>query len=406
MVALCPLGARASTPERPGPAAPVSPSPELEVEPAAPSAGFEAEIEAEATEELEPSEPTQQAARDAPASELEPPGASFCAGECLTARAALDLPVCAEPAEAVFDPEIAPTPSKQQEAGYVPPSSTSREALQAALTALLEGDAEAALRAAELGGYAVCRDPADHDVALFRPEAPEAGYARFAWRVRGAQPVIVEAPHPHYDLETDTQASLLFERLRARALLMAGAHRCSADEHVADCSGTTGVCGQDGAPYPASDVAHSDDTLFHAAHVFFAETFASDWVVSLHGFTESGISVSDGTPAELSGDAAAARVGAALQAIFPEAPITSCNPYPGAVVKGRRCGTTNVQGRHVNGAPDACAAPATESAGRFVHLEQSLEVRRRYPERVAEAIEAALQPPAGGSAASLVSAQE
>ena len=34
------------------------------------------------------------------------------------------------------------------------------------------------------------------------------------------------------------------------------------------------------------------------------------------------------------------------------------------------CGTGNVQGRFLNGSPDACTIAATESAGRFINLEQ------------------------------------
>jgi len=329
------------------------------------------------------------AAADAPL-EVSDPGPPTedepCEGPCRAALALAALPECSSPADDAFDAELEDAASS----GYSPPEAAMTEAILASLSALRAGDPTAARKAARKAGYTVCKEPTDHDVALWHPRTLEEGYARFAWRVRGARPVIVEAPHPHHDLETDEQARLLFERLAARALLMAGAHRCSATETVGACTGTTGVCGEDDAPYPVSDVAHFDDSIFHAAHVFFSETFGDDWVLSLHGFSESGISVSDGTPVDLPEDAAAARVGAALQAAFPEEPVTSCNPYPGAVVEDRRCGTTNVQGRHLNGAPDACAEPATQSSGRFVHLEQSLEVRQQYGDRVAEAIDAAL----------------
>ena len=59
------------------------------------------------------------------------------------------------------------------------------------------------------------------------------------------------------------------------------------------------------------------------------------------------------------------------------------------LVDERLCGTTNVQGRHLNGSAEPCVDAADAASGRFVHLEQSQSLRQQ-PVVVAEAIAAAI----------------
>jgi hypothetical protein len=122
-------------------------------------------------------------------------------------------------------------------------------------------------------------------------------------------------------------------------------------------------------------MAHVTESTFQAAHEALAEAHPADWVLSVHGMSGDGVSLSDGTTLPGDGSSAAARVGVAMVAALPEEYVTSCNDWPGAVVDARLCGTTNTQGRHVNGAADPCEDAATAAAGRFVHMEQSPAVR-------------------------------
>jgi hypothetical protein len=134
-------------------------------------------------------------------------------------------------------------------------------------------------------------------------------------------------------------------------------------------------------------MAHSLGSVFMGVHRFFAESFPDDLIVSLHGMGKGGISLSDGTTFPTTEHAPVARFAQALKVVFPDERITTCNEYPGAKVDQRLCGTTNVQGRHVNGIVlDACSEMATKSAGRFIHVEQSLAVRKSWT-RVADAFE-------------------
>jgi hypothetical protein len=59
--------------------------------------------------------------------------------------------------------------------------------------------------------------------------------------------------------------------------------------------------------------------------------------------------------------------------------VVSCNLPADAVYDFRKlCGTTNVQGRHVNGDVDACRRSVDQGTGRFIHVEQDSAVLAPY----------------------------
>jgi hypothetical protein len=160
-----------------------------------------------------------------------------------------------------------------------------------------------------------------------------------------------EAPHSLHDTGTLEQARDLFTGLGARVLVVSGTHRC-ANAAASGRSGTTAVCDGTSGPFRVSDMAHTEQSAFHAAHRALAEHFGAD----------SG--------------------------------VTTCNAFPGSVPwADRLCGTSDVQGRHVNGASPACIQAAPAGAGRFIHLEQSRAVRTE-PTSVRAALDAVL--PAAG----------
>ncbi len=314
-------------------------------------------------------------------------GAPVCNADCQAQQATAALPACSGPVVNMFDSASIQPPGRNS-GNYSLPSSLVTAALDASMAALTLGDAATAISQASAAGYTLCSEPVSADIALWMPTQPGSGGARFALRVQGARPIIVESPHPNYDTDSDLQAVLLFERLSARALVMSGTHRCGSFT-PAGCSGTTSACGSS-APYRESDMAHTELSAFQAAHVFLADSFVSDWVLSVHGFSSAGVSVSDGTVGAISDQSATAQIGTALAAAFPGQLITSCNAYTGATVQSRLCGTTNTQGRHLNSSPNACLAAGTQSAGRFVHMEQSLSIRQQSAVQVSDAIDTVL----------------
>jgi hypothetical protein len=197
-----------------------------------------------------------------------------------------------------------------------------------------------------------------------------------AVRVSGpVAPLVVEAPHPFFEFETGVEARRIFERAQGRALLMAGTHRC-ANAAYSSCDGTTGVCSKESERYRESDMAHVTESMFQVMHREVTELYSETVAVSLHGFSDDGLSLSNGTTEAATQTAPVARLGEALAEEFPQKRVTYCNDIPGRTREERLCGTTNVQGRHLNGAARACGSFAASASGRFVHLEQSLSVRQ------------------------------
>jgi hypothetical protein len=196
--------------------------------------------------------------------------------------------------------------------------------------------------------------------------------------------VILEAPHVPFEPGTAEQAVTLLRDLAGRAVIVSGAHRC-ASRSFTSCDGRTSVCGSLQA-YRDSDAGHNTGTLFNAAHVLFAERWNQSLVVSLHGMKEdeagnTQIILSNGIHGEDKGQMTAAtklRWGLGNRP-NPPGTVVDCN-YPADDVFNYRklCGFTNVQGRHANGAADACRQNVDVGTGRFVHLEQGWRVLRPY----------------------------
>ncbi len=302
------------------------------------------------------------------------------------------LPACPETdALAAFTRRAIDPPRRAP--GWQPAPASEREALAASIAAAAKGDLEAARARAEAAGYALCAG-AVGDAPVLRWTPPGgSGRPRLMVRTGPALPYHVQAPHAFYDKGTRRQAVAIFRDGGARALLVSGVHRCTSNK-PSGCSGYTLACGKP-ARYPASDMAHNLETQFQAAHRALTAAWPGDAVVNLHGFAEPGVSVGDGTRAPITADAPAARVAAELKATLKKTRVTTCNAWPGGPKRAtRRCGTHNVQGRELNGAPDACTTEATRGGGRFVHLEQSAAVRRKVAE-VTGALKRAFSPPAG-----------
>ena len=272
--------------------------------------------------------------------------------------------------------------------GYAAAATPKRRAAARSVEAAARGAFASAATQAEQAGYDVCRtSDADDELLIWQPTPPRQG--RPVWAIRqgqGAAPVVLEAPHAYFDLDTLKEGRVLFDALSARALIVSGTHRC-ANDLASSCSGMTGVCTDGGHQrYRNSDMAHRTDTLFQAVHGAIAEQWSRTTVISLHGFTDDGVSLSDGTTDPTTEDSTVAKMATALESEFCDASITVGYDYPDATREVRLCGSTNVQGRHLNGSADACTMRASEAGGRFIHMEQSRSIREA-PDRVAEALD-------------------
>jgi hypothetical protein len=194
--------------------------------------------------------------------------------------------------------------------------------------------------------------------------------------------LIAGAPHPSNERGTYQQAILLVTEKGARAAIIAGAHRCASRTYVT-CDGKTRTCGAREA-YRTSDSAHSPATLFHVAHQVLTSAWPQAVVLSLHGMRtdDKGVKTSVVLSNGIRGpddakSTAASRLRKKLASALPDdGAVVSCNIPEDKIYKFRRlCGTTNVQGRLVNGDNDVCHRSVTHGTGRFIHLEQDRRVR-------------------------------
>ncbi|MEM9685170.1 MAG: hypothetical protein AAF942_18000, partial [Pseudomonadota bacterium] len=176
----------------------------------------------------------------------------------------------------------------------------------AALAAVVSGDMAGAREQADAAGYEIVEKTEDGRGYAILFEENGAGIGpTVAIALNPVRDAVIQAPHPVVDRYTNRQAVVLFLRLGARALILAGANRCASKES-SPCSGQTRVCGDGRNPYRTSDPAHNTATLFHTAHLYFSDAWPKSIAVQPHGFRNPGNSVwfvlSDGTKEKRPGD--------------------------------------------------------------------------------------------------------
>ncbi len=257
-------------------------------------------------------------------------------------------------------------------------------AFEAALKALIAGDMAQATVAAGKAGYGIQRieQGGVGYVIMQDTRRPVVG-ATVYLATAPTRDIILSAPHPVVDWATDIESAIAMPKLGARALILAGANRCAA-LRKSSCSGHTSVCGSR-ERYRASDGAHNTATLFHLAHAVLARSWPQSVVVQLHGFgrrdTRAWVVLSDGSYAkrprgqdltERVRDRIRVRLGADDKAV-------SCQDPEDARYSFRAlCSRSNVQGRMLNGSSNVCEKSTQTASGRFLHIEQSWDIRQPF----------------------------
>ncbi|MFA9462216.1 hypothetical protein [Thiohalorhabdus methylotrophus] len=282
---------------------------------------------------------------------------------------------------------------REDSEGYRPPDAGEQAAWVEAVARFGEGsikDAERYLRD-RLPAYraAWIEVPGAERYAVLEPrDAADPGWGRVVADPDGERPLVLEVPHPDFDLHTAAEGTTLFTETDARFLLLAGTHRC-ANGAASTCDGKTGVCTDDDSSeaFRVSDMAHTVDTPFDLAHRTLMQGASGRIAVSLHGngrsnscgglFLSGGIT---GSAPPLVDDIAAAIPGTSGLSVDTEDSAASCSLV----------GSTNVQGRFTNGADAPCTRKADTASGRFVHAEQSLEMREDHAAVLADALKAAV----------------
>ena len=287
--------------------------------------------------------------------------------------------------------------SLQHGYAYTELSIDQMNAVTAATRALAEGDLPTARLQAQKAGYGVAPLVTGGGcyVLLQPTDAAPPGQATLVYASSWDRELVIEAPHVPEDHRSDAEAALLFVQLRARATVIAGAHRCAVPM-PSGCRFST-ECNPMGTAI-ASDLAHSVLNALNAMHLFFRTTDAV--VLQVHTNFRPDVNgdalVSNGTTYVIPGTVANA-VYAALQA--PDLDVRSCNDARSPPVPGAFCGEANTQGLASNGAADQCLGRAPHSgdaaAHRFVHLEQNtnrMDALDTWSPRVAAALAAAIPP--------------
>lgn len=294
---------------------------------------------------------------------------------------------------AAFDRDrMQPPGYNYPEANWREPTAAELSAARAMMLSLLAGDHAAAGTSAAAAGYRLCRDGS---VILVEPLVLGEGWPTLTLRMSAAAELIIGVPHAWYELGTLDIGKELFAQLGARALVVAGAHRCASAD-VVTCTGTTEICGE-ASGYRTSDAAHASDSLFQVFHEALIDVLVDDWVINLHGMSDEGISISDGIESSTDTSGAAARVAHAMYRQLREhgdsalSTLTTCIDGLRRIThENRLCGRNNLQGRYANGSANSCTDDAPDASGRFIHVELSDPVRENHLQDLVDAFAAAL----------------
>lgn len=251
------------------------------------------------------------------------------------------------------DEAFAP-PSAELRAGY---SLLVRDLARAAVAGGVPGDATA--RAEALG---LELDVAG-DVLMLR-EAPgrAQGGGLLAIRLGPVNgELVLQAPHPFYDLHTGRVVAAMFESGRARAAQIATAHRQAGERKGG----------------PSSDAAHNAALLFQSATLGLAGALPDPLFVQLHGFSSETTSA-DAVVSPGLGRLSEAELDRWQTALAPALGVADLR---GGDQVSALAARTNVQGA------------ALADRARFLHLELSLPLRERLRDDAAarQRLEAALE---------------
>ena len=205
---------------------------------------------------------------------------------------------------------------------------------------------------------------------LLREKNPKQNY----WGIYAINPLarrsrlVLQAPHPRFDFRTGQQATFCFTRLSARALFISGTHRCNMNDSVT-CSGKTTACGVS-ASYKVSDMAHQDTSIFQLSTEILERELDQAVFIQHHGFTKLNsdpyLIMSNGTRFIPNVD----YVSLIRDELVLIDTILTFKIAHVDTLWDRLNGTTNVQGRTINGSGNPCNTSPNGTTGRFLHIEQ------------------------------------
>ena len=181
--------------------------------------------------------------------------------------------------------------------------------------------------------------------------------------------LVIQIPHAIEDFNTGKQGFYVFREVGARAFFLNGTSRCNSSDTTL-CDGSTSICTGSSEAYRLSDQAHTSDGTFQETTERMLIDNSSHIFIQLHGFTKqasdpyvilsNGIST-DNPPIDHLAELESNLFTEDNSLSFETAHLDNWT---------RLIGTTNTQGRLINGSVDPCEDNASDNTGQFLHIEQ------------------------------------
>ena len=261
--------------------------------------------------------------------------------------------------------------------GFIKPTDADRETFSQAVLALLQGDLTNAANLANSVNYDLSQlnDQTVNKTyqVLVERNTNFRGLGTYIVDLNLRRNLVLEIPHPLYDVSTLEEGTTVFQQTSARGLFVTGTHRC-ANSQQSSCSGTTNACDGVNRPYRISDAAHYVENFFTSAHRATLDLTEKPVAISVHGHADDSLPevvLSNGTDKKDSWNSLVNRLRRAVRNRGVNA--GSCNFAQDA--RYSLCGGTNVQGRLSNGAANACIVNGNNVSGLFLHIEQRINIR-------------------------------
>ncbi len=285
--------------------------------------------------------------------------------DCPTATTLEDLVTCI----------AAQMPGEDTETVVIPGLSIQAD-WQAMVAQMLAGQCGAAIVPASLNGIYTVKtftdSGVDYCVAFESADVDDNNIVDRGWGTFIVNPtpmryVSIDIAHPKHDTNTDDQGIGVFKGIGAYTFVMAGSHR-HANSIVSSCQGS----------FEEADVAHNTENFFHRSITQIHLTRSDVTAIQFHGMGASscaGVDVylTHGSNATPDPTDPIVTLKANLEAENPTWVVT----VPGDALTCNLTGTTNTQGRLINGvtASSVCGTAATSYTGQFIHIEQKFANR-------------------------------
>ncbi|WKZ69759.1 MAG: T9SS type A sorting domain-containing protein [Melioribacteraceae bacterium] len=184
--------------------------------------------------------------------------------------------------------------------------------------------------------------------------------------------LVIQSPHPKKDFNTGKQGFFVFREVGARSFFLSGTSRCSSTD-TTTCDGRTSVCNGSNIleAYKISDQAHTTTGTFQRTTERLFNANNQLIFIQLHGFgkgeSDPYVIMSNGVQDDTPPDDYLSDLKDNL--LIEDDSLTFKIAHIDTTWD-RLLGTTNTQGRFINGSGDPCDDNATINTGQFLHLEQ------------------------------------